>query len=285
MRLGRKKIAIESLQVAIEQNNVFPDCHRLLGMIFRTEGDVEKADEHEALAKQAEERLANFKQGFQLPRDTELALDIALDQAIGIGEIGDSRSFGMEECIVVVSGLPRSGTSMMMQVLQAGGLEILCDEKRQADASNPRGYFEFEPVKTLAKNLDWVNDAKGKALKVVTQLLPQLPRRMKYAIIYMARPLGEILSSQSKMLSRLDRKGASISDRQLAATYKKQVELVGDYLSQYEEVVAITVDYREALSDPIKMASQVNSLLGGILDESAMAAVVDPSLRNEKLSL
>jgi hypothetical protein len=227
--------------------------------------------------------MKNFHQGRALPNDADLALDVAMDQAIGIGEIGDSKSQGdRTDSVIIVSGLPRSGTSMMMQMLQAGGVEVLCDELREADESNPRGYLEYEPVKQLAKDNSWVKDAKGKSVKIISQLLPMLPRGVNYRVIYMARPLGEVVASQEAMLLRLEREGAGISNRRLAATFKKQVEKVAGMLANNDQVVAITVDFADALADPIRLAARINQFLGGDLDEAAMSAAIEPSLRNQQ---
>src|SRR4026209_2745330 len=94
--------------------------------------------------------------------------------------------------IVVVSGLPRSGTSMMMQMLQAGGLEILTDAVRTPDGSNPKGYFEFEAVKDLDKGQApaWLAGARGKAVKIVSSLVRWLPESNDYQVIFMQRNLN-----------------------------------------------------------------------------------------------
>lgn len=281
--LGRKTEAIETLTIATQQNKVFPECHRLLSQLYRENGEPALAEKHAAFAEKSAERIKSFHQGNELPEDADLNLDVAMDQAIGIGEIGGVNHSGdLSDSVVVVSGLPRSGTSMMMQMLQAGGVEVLSDDVRSADESNPRGYLEYEPVKQLAKNNSWIEDAKGKGVKIVSQLLPLLPTGINYRVIYMARALGEVVASQEAMLSRLEREGAAISSRKLAATYKRQVELVAEVLAKNHQVAAITVDFSEALVDPVRTAARVNQLLGGDLDEAAMSAAIDPALRNQK---
>ncbi|MBK6737466.1 MAG: sulfotransferase family protein [Haliea sp.] len=145
------------------------------------------------------------------------------------------------------------------------------------------GYFEFEPVKKLGKQNDWVEHAGGKAVKIVAQLLPMMPPRREKRIIFMARPLGEIVGSQAQMLERLGRKGAAISNRQLAAIYKKQVETLSKSLARRNGLAAITIDYTEAIADPQSTARRVNQFLGGALDERAMAAVIDESLYRARL--
>ena len=282
LKLGRKKQALEALHVAIQQNTVFPDCHRLLAKLFKAEGDLTKSEKHERLAEKAAQRLQQYRDGSAIPVDADLELDIAMDQTLGIAEVCRSdMTYDLANTVVVVSGLPRSGTSMMMQMLQSGGFKILADEIREADPSNPNGYFEYEPVKKLGDENGWVNEACGHAVKIVTHLLPELPRDLKYIVIYMARPLNEVVTSQSKMLARLNRSGARISNRQLAAIFKKQVDYVSNSLQDFEDVTALNVDYADAISDPIAVSKKINQLLGGSLDVNAMASAVDPSLRNE----
>jgi hypothetical protein len=113
--------------------------------------------------------------------------------------------------IVVVSGLPRSGTSMMMQMLEAGGLPILTDGERVADADNPRGYYEYAPAKRLMTDRTWLPAADGKAVKIVAQLLPYLPPAPhRFRVIFMKRDLGEVLASQQVMLANLNKTGARL---------------------------------------------------------------------------
>lgn len=207
-----------------------------------------------------------------------------MDQPIGIGTIGATTYMAdSSNPIIVVSGLPRSGTSMMMQMLAAGGIATLTDDDRPPDESNPRGYFEFGPVKKLGKQNDWVDDAGGKAVKIVAQLLPKMPHKHEKRIIFMSRPLGEIIGSQSQMLERLGRKGGAISSRQLAATYKKQVDSLSRSLPQRNGLAAITIDYAHCIADPQSAARRVNLFLGGSLDEQAMAAAIDASLYRARL--
>lgn len=284
--LGRLKKAIGHLETAISQNAVFPDAHKLLIAIYKESGEQHKAAEHRDLAKSAQKRLDDLKAGVVIAEDRDLHLDVAMDQAISIGTIVAAANNGAKaiDPLIVVSGLPRSGTSMMMQMLAAGGVETLVDDQRPADDSNPRGYFEFEPVKQLGQQSDWIKDAGGKAVKIVAQLLPRMPGLRPKRIIFMARPLGEIVGSQSTMLERLGRKGAAVSERQLAATYKKQVESVSRVLSERDELAAISIEYAQAIADPQSTARRVNEFLGGELDEQAMAAVIDGSLYRERFS-
>lgn len=120
--------------------------------------------------------------------------------------------------VVIVSGLPRSGTSMMMSMLKAGGMELLVDSQRKADDDNPKGYYELEKVKNLRHDNSWLNEASHKAVKVISILLYQLPEDIRYKIIFIKRNLDEVLASQQLML---ERRGNSLPDKQTNIMMKK----------------------------------------------------------------
>ncbi|MGI9517813.1 MAG: tetratricopeptide repeat protein, partial [Pirellulaceae bacterium] len=283
---GHYPQALNHLETALQQNAVFPDAHRSAATIHKTLGNADAAARHEELALAAIHRIDRYRAGEGLPEDADLELDVALEESVGIGAIGsgDWCDETDGEAVVIVSGLPRSGTSMMMQMLHAGGMPVLTDGVREADASNPRGYFEFESARKVGKDNSWFDDARGKTVKIVAQLLPHLPTGFRYRVIFMQRPLGEIVASQSEMLQRQKRSGATISDRRLASTYKKQIEQAGRILRSHDLVSALPVNYHDALTDPQQVAAAVNEFLGGQLDETAMATAVDPSLRRQRLN-
>jgi hypothetical protein len=184
--------------------------------------------------------------------------------------------------IVVVSGLPRSGTSMMMQMVQAGGMALLTDERREADDSNPRGYLEYERVKQLKQDQSWLGEAEGKAVKIVAPLLPHLPASYSYRVIFMERALEEVLQSQERMLERLGR-AYSPGDRELLArAFGQQVERTKAWLRQQPNVKTLYVAHAEAVREPRDMAERVNVFLGGALDVERMAAAVDARLYRER---
>jgi len=185
--------------------------------------------------------------------------------------------------ITIVSGLPRSGTSMMMQMLEAGGLAALTDGVRRADEDNPRGYYEFEPVKRTAQDASWLDRAGGKAVKMVYRLLYDLPEGRSYRVIFMQRNMEEVLASQNKMLRRLGRGGGQAGDADVAAGLKRDLAEFDAWLAARGWFSVLRVDYRDVLADPAGQAERVNRFLGGGLDEAAMARVVDGSLyRNRK---
>ena len=194
-----------------------------------------------------------------------------------LGDFLRKRKYG--EPIVIVSGLPRSGTSMMMKMLDAGGLSILTDSIRQADIDNPKGYYEYERVKNLEKETDksYVREARGKVLKVISFLLKDLPDDNFYRVVFMRRHLDEVISSQNKML---DRRGEdAIEDREtMAEAYRNHLAAVKILVRKRPNLEMLEFRYDEAVKNPKEAARSVNAFLGGALDERAMAAVIDGEL-------
>jgi len=186
------------------------------------------------------------------------------------------------EKIAVVSGLPRSGTSMMMRMLEAGGLEVLTDNIRTADKDNPRGYYEFERVKQLDHDTGWLEDAKGRVVKIISQLLQELPAGCTYKVVFMHRAMDEILASQRRMLVRRGEDTDKISDEQMAALFRKHLERVEGWLDQQPNFDVIHVSYNEVLAHPEEEAKRVNAFFDDDLDVGAMAKVVDPTLYRQR---
>ena len=186
--------------------------------------------------------------------------------------------------IVVVSGLPRSGTSMMMKMLGAGGLELATDEIRSADEDNPKGYFELEKVKELDKTKDknWVAGYRGKVIKVISFLLMDLPPGSAYKVVFMRRNLDEVIASQNKMLDRRGEERGSDDEKMIGLynTHLRKVEFLLRHRKNYE---SLDVDYKQALEQPREYAERVRRFLGMPLDVERMAEVVDPELyRNRR---
>jgi LPS sulfotransferase NodH len=189
------------------------------------------------------------------------------------GLVSNSRDF-----ITVVSGLPRSGTSMMMQMLAAGGISPMTDEVRAADSDNPRGYYELEKVKHLRQDHTWLKDAVGKAVKIVHLLLMELPADRDYRVILMQRDLEEVLRSQATMLERSVRSGAAMEPERLTQVYANQLTNVRRWLAERSCFKVLEVNYREVLAEPAAVLARVNHFLGGGLDLEAMQCAIDPAL-------
>ena len=184
--------------------------------------------------------------------------------------------------ITIVSGLPRSGTSLMMQMLEAGGMPLLTDRERKPDIDNPRGYCEWEPIKLLPKEPNRIDEAEGKTVKVITQLLLSLPPGRSYKLIFMERPLPEVLASQDEMLKRRGPTD-SIDPALLASAFRNHMKEVVAWLEQREDIPVCRMGYRKVLSDPSGSAKTVRDFLDLELNVEAMALAVDPSLyRNRR---
>lgn len=186
--------------------------------------------------------------------------------------------------IVIVSGLPRSGTSMMMKMLEAGGIPPLTDAVREADHDNPQGYFEFERVKQLDKgDNDWLPQVEGKAVKIISALLQHLPDAYDYKVIFMERHMPEILASQRKMLAHRGEDAEQMDDARMADLFAKHVANTKTSLQQQPHFDVLYVHYSDVLATPDVQALRVSEFLGNRLNHEAMAEVVDPDLyRNRR---
>ena len=186
--------------------------------------------------------------------------------------------------IIVVSGLPRSGTSLMMMMLDAAGIPPMQDHVREADADNPKGYYEFERVKKLPQgDVKWLRDAKGKAVKVITMLLEHLPSKHRYDVIIMRREIGEILVSQRRMLERRGENPNKVSDGEMGDLFEKHFNHVMDWVSKQENFRFVEVSYNKILESPEEEITRVNQFLGGDLDADAMLAKIDPKLYRQRI--
>jgi hypothetical protein len=187
--------------------------------------------------------------------------------------------------VTVVSGLPRSGTSMMMRMLDAAGLEIVTDSVRRADEDNPGGYFEYEPVKDLDKPGDkgWLAACRGKVVKIICFLLPHLPDDCCYDVIFMRRDLEEVIASQNKMLARRGETGGDTRDERMLQLYRQHLRKVELLLRDRPNFAVLDVEYRRVLAEPEPSARRVGAFLGRRLDAASMARAVDARLyRNRR---
>ena len=182
--------------------------------------------------------------------------------------------------VIVVSGLPRSGTSMAMQMLAAAGVSVVTDGVRQAGEDNPKGYYEDERVKDLHKDEQdrgWLKDARGKAIKIISFLLKDLPETNNYKIIFMRRELPEVLASQQKML---DRRGEEndIEDEKMLEIWKDHLWRVNYLLKNADHLEALEIPYKDVVADPLAQARRMKDFLGMPLDPEKMAGAVDEKL-------
>lgn len=184
--------------------------------------------------------------------------------------------------LTIVSGLPRSGTSMMMRMLDTGGLPALIDNVRVADEDNPGGYYEFEPVKKTREDASWLRSSAGKVVKMVYRLLYDLPAGHSYRVIMMRRKLDEVIKSQEVMLERSGKAGGKLSDEKLKQMFADELAKVEKWMDERPHFKYIEIDYNEMVSDPVPLAARLNAFLDGGLDEQAMAGVVNPSLYRQR---
>jgi len=180
--------------------------------------------------------------------------------------------------ITIVSGLPRSGTSLMMQMLVAGGLEPLADGERKADADNPRGYLEWERIKQLPDEPQCIAEAEGKVVKTISKLLFSLPPEHEYRIVFMERPLPEVLASQDQMLRRRGTYRDGVDPALIAGAFEKHLREVDAWMDTKSCVKVLRVPYHEVLHNPHSIAQQLARFLGVELNIDAMVEEVDPSL-------
>jgi len=188
-----------------------------------------------------------------------------------------------EPIVTVVSGLPRSGTSMMMKMLEVGGVPPLTDEIREADKDNPKGYYEFERVKKLDEgDTAWLEEAQGKSVKVISALLKYLPEGYTYKVIFMQRTMEEILASQRQMLIRRGEPTDAVSDEELVGLFGKHLAQIQSWIDEQPNVEAIYVSYNETMESPREQAERINHFLGYGLDVDKMVAVVDQALYRQR---
>ena len=197
---------------------------------------------------------------------------------------GTLRRLRFGQPIVVVSGLPRSGTSMAMKMLEAGGLTVVTDNVRTADDDNPKGYYEDERVKDLGRdgNRTWLREARGKAIKIISFLLKDLPPDNNYKVLFMERDLGEVLASQQKMLDHRGEESGT-GDDSMRDHYQEHLQHVKFMVGYRRHFDTLFVSYRAVLDQPREEVRRINQFLGGIADESKMIEVVDRALYRNRV--
>jgi hypothetical protein len=184
--------------------------------------------------------------------------------------------------VFVVSGLPRSGTSMMMRMLAEGGAPLLTDELRVADSDNPRGYFELEAVKGTARDASWVKKAAGTCVKVISTLLPHLPPDQSYRVLLMRRNIDQVVRSQRAMLERLGTTPAGEDDSAARQSQLEHLVELESWLSSAHYMKVLGVSYERVLAQPEKEIERILGFLGLDLDAAAMRRAVEPALQRQK---
>lgn len=302
-QLGDFNGAVSSLSTAVKQNPNFVEVHELLAKIFRKSIlDEDLAKFHKATAEELTRQNAAIHQddNFDLPEvsveqfraelpklegmeedeNSEFTRPLSQAKPMAVAEKKTTDDSGAPE-VIIVSGLPRSGTSMMMQMLKAGGMELFTDSERVPDENNPKGYYEAEIVKKLGKKNKWVRDCDGQVIKVVAPLVPSLPQGVDYKVIFMNRDMDEILNSQTSMLERLKKEGGDIENSTLAEIYENHIRAAIHLLKVHHQSILLA-NYREIVADPGATAEKICKYLGRNLNIEAMIAAVSPELYREK---
>lgn len=268
--------AADAFRFAIALHPNFPEAQRgLARLLEKYLGDAESAREHR--------RLGELMTG---PVESQ----VVPSQPVRPAEVAPPRpdlSTGScaQDYVIVVTGLPRSGTSMIMQMLSAGRIPILSDRLRQPDEDNPRGYFEFEPAKRLAEDSSWLEEARGKAVKIVVPLLSALPASLACRVIFCERDLEEILNSQDTMLRRRGRTAISAARREtLRQEYRRALAHAKTLLQQRPSTEILGVDHREVLADPLLAAEKISLFLGAGTEARRMASIVEAALYRHRAS-
>ena len=270
--------AEQSFRVALSQMPGLAPAHdELAALLRRDTSRIGEASLHMARAQVLREESA--RRGSS-PRVFPAAPEAA--PLVPAFERWDGRPRDRSRLVTIVSGLPRSGTSMMMQMLAAGGIEPYTDHARAADEDNSRGYFEHHNATRLHEDASWITGARGMAVKIVAHLLPYLPEGEEYRIIFMLRNLEEVVSSQSAMLDHLGRPGAALDARSLLRAYTGQLVRVQSWLQSRPDIAVLAVNYVEALQDAAGAAQRLESFLGEPFNRTLAAAEVDAALRRQR---
>jgi predicted AlkP superfamily phosphohydrolase/phosphomutase/tetratricopeptide (TPR) repeat protein len=290
-RQGRLPEALLALKMAVHQNPDFAEAHERLAYIYKRRlGNKEKGSEHARSARDAARKIREFKKGQQALSDRAweppgLLGEADRERKQNVPGVLDAPPKDLSDTVVVVTGLPRAGTSMIMQMLHAGGLDIMADDLRKADEDNPKGYLEYAPVKRLHADVSWLSNARGKAIKIVAPLLKRLKQGLTYRVIFVERDIDEVIASQNTLLARQGKQGARLSDPDLARVLDRQATAAKRILAQ-KRIPVLFVGYHQCIRHPREAAERIRAFLGASLCAVAMAGVVDPALyrqRGEKM--
>lgn len=312
MLLSRFQDAINALERELEIDPDNPVTHQLLGSAYLKLQEYAPAAEYflNAIGLDYHSPAAHYQLGQTLYllgkyEEASNALEVAvsmvpeynaarellvklyhtyLDQPEKAREHESKFASTIKGTIYIVSGLPRTGTSMMMQMLHKGGLDVFTDGERGADDNNPLGYYEHEVVKTLPRNKRWLPKAKDKAVKVIANLLPHLPMQYNYKIVFMERNLYEVVTSQRKMLQRMGKKTQKdeVLPTRLIKSFEQTLAQVKRWAAQNPNVEVLYMNHKDVIASPFEQAIRINEFMDYQLLPELMAEVVDSKLHREK---
>jgi predicted AlkP superfamily phosphohydrolase/phosphomutase/tetratricopeptide (TPR) repeat protein len=293
VRSGEKERARLAFETALRFQPEMVNAHRYLATIHKIEGgDLEKAAFHRGEVLRLTQRRGRRavksdpkrEQLFDLPEIPKRAkrLEILLKERPDPKPEEEKSG----KTFVLVSGLPRSGTSLMMQLLEAGGMSVMTDRERTADVDNPRGYYEWGAIKQIAKKPELLDDEAldGRAIKSISMLLPAMPAKHEYKVIFMLRPIAEVVASQKAMTSRLRTRGANLDPKQLERGLRAHREEIRRWAEAAAHIEWLEIDYPTLVQDPTPAIAKLIEFLGAecLPNDKAMAAVVEPALHRHK---
>jgi len=280
--------AEQALLNALRLNPALLRAQRQLARVYRALGRPADAEicEHQARITRVKQQARQLTQltdrrAAQAVRAAARAETGAHQQAAAARRAAEAAAVEPLD-FVIVSGLPRSGTSLMMQMLQAGGLPLMTDGRRPADQDNPEGYWEWEPVKRLAKNPRIIEQARGRVIKIISALLPHLPPRHRYQIIYMTRPVEQVVASQWTMLARNGRRPKSEKEHLIRVQREHSAQILAA-LRRSDRVQVLEIAYPALVADPIPLIAQLAAFLPGRFQPGpAVSACVQPKLHRHR---
>ncbi|HUP03953.1 MAG TPA: alkaline phosphatase family protein [Bryobacteraceae bacterium] len=285
-RLGEREKAEQAFRATLALAPEYPAALEALGrLILRDRNRVGEGSLYVARAAELRRLAKQRGETRRTPQDGETAWEPAPAEPAAPPRFDRSAVAAPEDrsqVVTIVAGLPRSGTSMMMQLLAAAGIAPYTDARRTPDEDNPRGYFEHEQAAGVHRDASWIPRARGKAVKIVAHLLPYLPEGEQYRLILMHRDLSEVVASQAAMLQRLGRPGGKLTGARLMRTYTQQLVRVQSWLRRRAEIPVLPAGYAEALEDPRQMAARLARFLGQPFDEQAAAKAIEPALRRQR---
>lgn len=269
--LGEYEESAEHSLISIELVKYYPNAHYILGKALEKMGDLENAKI--AFGTAARLKPKTYHRAIK-------ALENIEEKIMTHIELRDkTTSKYRKDQVVVVSGLPRSGTSLMMQMLDKGGMTTLTDKKREADESNPKGYYEFEKVMSIHKDNSWMGDAKNKSVKIVAPLLSYMDMEYRYKVIFMKRDLDEVIKSQRKMTG----KNTDVLPVKLYNAFREQLKIADIWKEKEPGVELLYVDYKDVLNNPKEWSEKIAKFIAQDLDVNAMASCIDKTLYRNKV--
>jgi Flp pilus assembly protein TadD len=292
-RTGDTERAIVAFETALKFRPTLAGAHRWLALLCAA--DPQRSDQA-AAHRQETARLHMSQQ--QARRDRRRRCDVLFElPAIPpvderLATLNQERPLPRDpseksgRLFVLVSGLPRSGTSLMMQMLEAGGLPVVTDGKRSADDDNPRGYYEWEDLKQIGKRPELLDDQAldRKGIKAISMLLPRMPAWHDYKVIFMVRPIDQVVASQARMLLHRDAPRAPFSPDAVGQSLAKHRDETLRWLAAAQHMQVLQVDYPTLVQSPDHVVPQIAAFLGPELvpRPQAMLSAIDPTLYRQR---